>query len=193
MFYKLLEEKQLKYVFTDKRKDYYIQQGGSLASIFKSLSPHLIKFGKKLIPSLALTGVTTTTSHLINKSSKKKKKGGSILEVNLSQNDVNEINNMLNKLPSVIKKQLNLSKFKNINQQNGGSILGTIAMSAASILPSLLTKGSGVCYEKDYFFFEKMNENSLYPISNFKINEILKDNKDFIGVFSKNNVPKLKI
>ena len=34
---------------------------------------------------------------------------------------------MLNKLPIVIKKQLNLSKFKNINQQNGGSILGTIA------------------------------------------------------------------
>ena len=44
MFNKLLSENQLKYVFTDKRKEYYIQQGGSLASIFKSLSPHLIKF-----------------------------------------------------------------------------------------------------------------------------------------------------
>ena len=32
----------------------------------------------------------------------------------------------------------------------------------------------------------------MYPISNFKINEILKDNKDFLGVFSKNNVSKLK-
>ena len=32
----------------------------------------------------------------------------------------------------------------------------------------------------------------MYPISKFKINEILKDNKDFLGVFSKNNVPKLK-
>ena len=40
---------------------------------------------------------------------------------------------MLNRLSSVIKKQLNLSKFKNINQQNSGSILGTIAMLAASI------------------------------------------------------------
>ena len=29
MFNKLLEENQLKYVFTDKRKEYYIQQGGS--------------------------------------------------------------------------------------------------------------------------------------------------------------------
>ena len=56
---------------------------------------------------------------------------------------------MLNKLPSVIKKQLNISKFKNINQ-NGGSILGTIAMLAASILPSL-TSGKECC-KKDNFF-----------------------------------------
>ena len=33
----------------------------------------------------------------------------------------------------------------------------------------------------------------LYPISNFKINEILmKNNKNYIGTFSKNNIPKLK-
>ena len=31
----------------------------------------------------------------------------------------------------------------------------------------------------------------MYPISNFKINEILKNNKNYIGTFSKNNVPKL--
>ena len=59
---------------------------------------------------------------------------------------------MLNELPNVIKKELNTSKFKNINQQNGGSILGAIAMLAASILPSLLNKGLGVCCKKDNFF-----------------------------------------
>ena len=48
MFNKLLSENKFKYTFTDKRKQYYIQNGGSLASTFKSLSPHLIKFGKKL-------------------------------------------------------------------------------------------------------------------------------------------------
>ena len=47
MFNKLFEENQLKYVFSDKRKEHYIQNGGSLASIFKRLSPHLIKFGQK--------------------------------------------------------------------------------------------------------------------------------------------------
>ena len=31
-----------------------------------------------------------------------------------------------------------------------------------------------------------------YPISNFKINEILKNDKNHIGTYSKNNAPKLK-
>ena len=34
--------------------------------------------------------------------------------------------------------------------------------------------------------------NLLYPISNFKINEILKNDKNYVGTFSKNNVAKLK-
>ena len=151
MFNKLLEEKQLKYVFTDKRKEYYIGEGGSVASIFKSLSPQLFKFEKKLLPALGITTASTLTSHGISKALNKKK-GGSILKINLSQSDVNKINNMLNKLPSAIKKQLNISKFKNVNQQNSGSILETIAMLAASILPSLLNKGSGAYCKKNNFF-----------------------------------------
>ena len=153
MFNKLLEKGELKYVFTNKRKEYYIQQGGSLASIFKSLSPHLIKFGKRLLPALGITTASTLTSHGISKALNKKR-GGSILKIDLKQSDINKINDMLNKLPSVIKNQLHMN-FKNINQQNGGSILGTIAMLAASILPSLLNKGSGSCCQKDNFFFKK--------------------------------------
>ena len=149
MFNKLLEEKQLKYVFTDKRKQDIIKKGGSLASIFKSLSPHLIKFGKKLLPALGITTASTLTSHGISKALNKKK-GGSVLKINLSQSDVDKINNMLNKLPTIIKKQLKLSNIKNINQQNGGSILGTIAMLAASILPSLIS-GKGYCKKNNFF------------------------------------------
>ena len=37
-----------------------------------------------------------------------------------------------------------------------------------------------------------MNNKDLYPISNFKINEILKDDKFYIGTYSKDNVPILK-
>ena len=57
---------------------------------------------------------------------------------------------MLNKLPSVIKDQLPMN-FKNINQQNGGSILGTIAILAASILSSLISS-KGHC--KDNLFLK---------------------------------------
>ena len=146
MFNRLLENGELKYTFTDKRKEYYIQQGGS--SIFKSLSPHLIKFGKRLLPSLGIATASTLTSHGISKALNKKR-GGSILKIDLKQSDINKINDMLNKLPSVIKDQLHMN-FKNINQQNGGSILGTIAMLAASILPSLISEKG--CCQKDNFF-----------------------------------------
>ena len=38
MFNKLLEEKQLKYTFNDKRKEYYSNQiGNGLGEIFKSI------------------------------------------------------------------------------------------------------------------------------------------------------------
>ena len=187
MFNRLLEKDELKYVFTDKRKEYYAQQGGSLTSTFNSSSLHLIKFGKRLLPALGITTASTLTSHGISKALNKKK-GGSILKIDLKQSDVDKINNMLNELPSVIKDQLHMN-FKNINQQNGGSSLGTIAMLATSILPSLIS-GKGHC-QKD-IFFEKLSNKNLYPISNFKINEILKDDKNFIGTFSKDNVPILK-
>ena len=73
MFNKLIAEGKLKYVFTDKRKEYYVQQGGTLATIFKSLSPHLIKFGKRLIPALGIATASTLTSHGISKALNKKK------------------------------------------------------------------------------------------------------------------------
>ena len=74
MFNKLLFENKLNYIFTDKRKEYYIQQGGSLASIFKSLSPQLIKFGKRLLPALGITTASTLTSYGISKALNKKKR-----------------------------------------------------------------------------------------------------------------------
>ena len=86
MFNRLLEKGELKYTFTDKRKNYYMQNGGNLGNIFKAILPHAINFGKKLLPALAVTVVTTTSSHLINKSLKKKK-GGNI-RIDLSPSNV---------------------------------------------------------------------------------------------------------
>ena len=145
MFNKLIKEGKLKYVFTDKRKKYYIQQGGSLATIFKAILPHAINFGKKLLPALAVTGVTTTSSHLINKSLKKKK-GGNI-KIDLSPSNVKKINDILEKLSN-----MKLTNYKSINQQNGGSILSFILPLVGSLIPSLIS-GKGCC-QKEIFFLK---------------------------------------
>ena len=144
MFNKLLEKGQLKYVFTDKRKNYYVQNGGNLGNIFKPILSHAINFGKKLIPALAVTGVTTTSSHLINKSLNKKR-GGNI-KINLSQSDIKKINDILEKL-----SDMKLTNYKSISEQNGGSVLSFILPLVGSLLPSLLNKGSGC---KDNFFLK---------------------------------------
>ena len=57
MFNKLLKQGQLKYVFTDKRKNYYWQKGGSLGDIFKAFVPYLKPIAKKILPAI---GVATT-------------------------------------------------------------------------------------------------------------------------------------
>ena len=149
MFNKLLEEGKLKYTFTDKRKEYYVQQGGNLGNIFKAILPHAINFGKKLLPALAVTGVTTTSSHLINKSLKKKK-GGNI-KIDLSPSNVEKINNILEKLSN-----MRLTNYKSISEQNGSGIFTSLLIPLiGSMIPSLLNKGSGTCCNKKDNFFLK--------------------------------------
>ena len=90
MFNKLIKDGVLEYVFTDKRKNYYLQQGGSLASLFQSILPYATSFAKKLIPSLAVAASSALVTHGINKSlNKRKRKGGSI-NINLKQSDLNK-------------------------------------------------------------------------------------------------------
>ena len=147
MFNKLLEKGELRYVFTDKRKEYYSKQGGNLGNIFKTILPYAINFEKKLLPALGVTAVTTTSSHLINKSLKKKK-GGNI-KIGLSPSNVEKINNVLEKLSN-----MKLTNYKSITEQNGGSVLSFILPLVGSLLPSLLNKGSGNCCQKDNFFLK---------------------------------------
>ena len=147
MFNRLLEKGELKYVFTDKRKEYYIQNGGNLGNIFKAILPHAINFGKKLLPALGVTAVTTTSSHLINKSLKKKKRGGNI-KIDLSPSNVEKINNILEKLSN-----MRLTNYKSITEQNGGSVLSFILPLVGSLLPSLIS-GKGCCNKKDNFFLK---------------------------------------
>ena len=74
MFNKLLEKGELRYVFTDKRKNYYLQKGGSLGDIFKTILPYANDFAKKIVPALGVATTSTLVSHGVNKALSKKKK-----------------------------------------------------------------------------------------------------------------------
>ena len=87
MFNKLLKNSELRYVFTDKRKNYYLQQGGSLANIFKAILPYVKDFAKKIIPALGVATTSTLVSHGVNKALNKKKRGGNI-KIDLSPTDI---------------------------------------------------------------------------------------------------------
>ena len=114
MFNRLLEKGELKYTFTDKRKEYYIQQGGSISTIFESLSPHLIEFGKRLMPALGIATASTLTSHGISKALNKKR-GGSILKIDLIfeyafNSEVIDIPLVINlKIDGILEKDFNIN------------------------------------------------------------------------------------
>ena len=182
MFNKLLEKGELKYTFTDKRKSYYLQQGGSLADIFKLVLPYAKDFAKKIIPALGVATTSTLVSHSVNKALNKKKKTGDNIKIDLSPTDIKKINNILGKLSN-----MKLTNYKSINQQTGKGIFTSLLIPLiGSMIPSLIGKGC-----KD-IFFKEVNNLDNYPMSNFKIDEILKNDKNYIGTFSKDNVSVLK-
>ena len=115
MFNKLLEKGELKYTFTDKRKRYYMQQGGcSLANIFKVILPYAKVFAKKIIPALGVATTSTLVSHGINRGLNKKKKTGGNIKIDLSPTDIKKINNILEKFSN-----MKLTNYKSISQQTG--------------------------------------------------------------------------
>ena len=144
MFNKLLEKGELRYDFTDKRKQYYIQNGGSLANIFKTILPYAKDFAKKIIPALGVATTSTLVSHGINKSLNKKKKTGGNIKIDLSPTDIKKINDILEKLSN-----MKLTNYKSINQESGKGIFSSLIIPLiGSMIPSLIS-GKGC---KDNFF-----------------------------------------
>ena len=180
MFNKLLEQGELKYVFTDRRKNYYLHLGGSLGDIFKAFVPYLKPIAKKILPAIGVTTISTLVSHGVNKALNKKKRTAGNIKIDLSPTDIKKINDILVKLSN-----MKLTNYKSINQQTGKGIFTSLSITLiGSMIPSLIS-GKG-CKDN---FFEELNN---YPMSNLKIDEILRYDKNYIKTFSKDNVPILK-
>ena len=144
MFNKLLEKGELRYIFTDKRKNYYIQNGGSLGSVFKAILPYAKDMAKKIIPALGVATTSTLVSHGINKALNKKKRVGGNIKIELSPTDIKKINDILVKLSN-----MKLTNYKTINKQTGKCIFTSLIIPLiGSMIPSLIS-GKGC---KDNFF-----------------------------------------
>ena len=144
MFNELLEKGELRYVFTDKGKNYYMQRGGSLANIFKAILPYTKDFAKKIIPALGVATTSTLVSHGVNQALNKKKRVGGNIKIDLSPTDIKKINNILGKLSN-----MKLTNYKSINQQTGKGIFTSLLIPfIGSMIPSLIGKGC----KKDNFF-----------------------------------------
>ena len=91
MFNKLFENDELRYAFTDKRKNYYLQKGGSLANVFKAFVPYLKPIARKILPAIGVATTSTFVSHAINKSLNKMKKTGGNIKIDLSPTDIKKI------------------------------------------------------------------------------------------------------
>ena len=93
MFNRLIKDGVLKYVFTDKRKNYYLQKGSSIGNIFKAFVPYLKPIARKILPAIGVATTSTLVSHGVNKAlNKKKKKRGASINISLKQSDINKIN-----------------------------------------------------------------------------------------------------
>ena len=144
MFNKLLEEGKLKYVFTDKRKEYYLQQEGSLADTFKAFIPYLKPIAKKILPAIGVATTCTLVSHSADKALNKKKKTGGNIKIDLLPTNIKKINDILGKLSNI-----KLTNYKSINQQTGKGIFTSLLIPLiGSMIPSSIS-GKGC---KDNFF-----------------------------------------
>ena len=139
---------------------------------------------KPALPQIAFTiglsGLSTGVSHGINKALNK---NNTIKSSDKRVDDINKYLDIINK-SKIFNKKITLS-------QNGNGIFSILLpMLASTIIPALIRKGKG---NNSNFFETKLKCPELfkrknYPLSNIFMNDLLKDYKNFIGYYSKDQI-----
>ena len=136
----------------------------------------------KIASTIGLSGLSAGVSHGINKALNKNR--DKIIKLSDKQvNDINENLDIINK-SKIFDKRITLS-------QNGSGIFSILLpMLASTIIQALIKKGKG---NNSNFFETKLKYPELfkrknYPLSNIFINNLLKDYKNFIGCYSKDQI-----
>ena len=179
-FNNLLKNNNIKYKLTDskKNKNIMIRDGiGNLLGLaFNMIKPAL----PKIASTIGLSGLSAGVTHGINKVLNKK----NIIKLSDSQvYDINKSLDIINK-SKIFNKKITLS-------QNGSGIFSILlSMLASTITPDLIKKGKG---NNSNFLETKLKYTELfkrknYLLSNISMNNLLKDYKNFIGCFSKDQI-----
>ena len=154
-----------------------------LGLAFNMIKPSL----PKIASTMGLSGLSAGVSHGINKVLNKNK--GNIIK--LSDKQVDNINKNLD----IINKSKIFNKKITLSQNGSGIFSILLPMIASSIIPALIKKGKG--NNNSNFFEAKLKYPELfkrknYPLSNFFINNLLKNYKKFIDCFSKDQIPLIE-
>ena len=184
-FNNLIKNGMIKYRLTDAKKRYNIQSGDGLADIFKMVLPYAKNILPKLATTVGLSTIGALTSNTINKKMNKKK-NDTIIKLNDSQ--VKKINDNLKKIndSKIFDKKITLE------EQEGNGVFSFLLPTLVSLIPSLLSSGKGI--KKQKFFFEikskypDLFKRINYPLSNIFINNLLRNNNNFSGCFSKDKI-----
>ena len=105
---------------------------------------------------------------------------------------------MMNQIKQSFKK-INKSKVFDrkvtLNQKGSGIFSFLLPILASTIIPSLI-KGKGVSKYRNFFEvnskYPSLFERKNYPLSNIFINNLLKNEKYFSGVYSKDQIPLIE-
>ena len=177
-FNNLLKNNSIKYKLTDSKKNRNIMIGDGIGSLI-SMALNMIKPAlPKIASTIGLAGLSTGVSHGINKALNKNN------IIKLSDKQVNDINKNLD----IINKSKIFNKKITLSQNGSGIFSILLPMLASTIIPALIKKGKGNFFFETKLKYPELFKRKNYPLSNIFINNLLKDYKNFMGCFSKDQI-----
>ena len=175
-----------------------IKEGGALGSILATFLRKLIKpgisLGKNILAPLGLSATMSAADAAIQK----KMYGSGTKTVKFSNKDLNDMTKIVKAFedPDVLMKVVTKSLKKDINI---GGALPLIPMLLGTLgAPFLTGRGLYRAGNQGQGLFragQRIKKKSLtpfHPLTNFEITEYFKDKKRFNGIYSRNNLLKLK-
>ena len=175
-----------------------LKERGNLGKLLMGFSPKLIKpaisLGKNILAPLGLSAAMSATDAAIQK----EMYGSRTTILIISDNDVNDMIKIVKALEDsdVLLKGITKTIKNETKEQKGGFLSKLLGTLGASLLGNLLS-GQNL-YRTGYGMYRtgyRLKKKSLipfHPLKNYEIKNYFKDEPRFNGVYSRDNLSKLK-